>query len=269
MLEGMEIATLRHARGGWLAPFPALDSTRTLVLAFAAPSYRDRAELLTELAAAYPTSVVIGCSTAGEIAGTEIHDASISLAAIRFATTRVRQAHAKLDEATDSRAAGAALAAALLDDELRAVIVLSDGLHTNGSELVRGLNDGLPERVVVTGGLAGDGDRFAQTWVLAGGKALERAVVAVGLYGDAVRVTHGSQGGWDEFGPTRMVTASTGNVLHSLDGRPALALYKEYLGDRAAGLPGSALLFPLALRDRTGRCDGVVRSDPFLPNLTL
>jgi hypothetical protein len=113
---------------------------------------------------------------------------------------------------------------------------------------------------VVTGGLAGDGARFARTWVLSDGKPEANMVVAVGLYGDRVRVTHGSEGGWDPFGPERLVTASAGNVLHSLDGRPALALYKDYLGDRAAGLPGSALLFPLSLRDSKSGANRVVRT---------
>ena len=85
-------------------------------------------------------------------------------------------------------------------------------------------------------------------------------IVAVGLYGHRVRVTHGSQGGWDAFGPERKVTASQGNVLYKLDGKPALELYKTYLGDRAAELPSSALLFPLALRDSMETSHSVVRT---------
>jgi hypothetical protein len=38
-------------------------------------------------------------------------------------------------------------------------------------------------------------------------------------------------------------------VLYELDRKPALDLYKRYLGDEAAGLPGTALLFPLRIRD--------------------
>lgn len=73
-------------------------------------------------------------------------------------------------------------------------------------------------------------------------------VTAVGLYGSRVRVGHGSKGGWDIFGPERLVTRSEGHILYELDGRPALQLYKEYLGDMADGLPAAGLLFPLALR---------------------
>ena len=243
----MEVTTFRHARGAWSHAFPALDAPSTLVLAFASPAYRDRADVFAALAAAYPRSTLIGCSSAGEIEGAELHDDSVTVAVIRFASTRVRRAETPIADA-------------LRDDDLRAVIVFSDGLATNGTELVRGLASRLPAQVVVTGGLAADGDRFAHTWVVTSDGPRANAVVAAGLYGDRLCATHGSQGGWDVFGPTRVVTAATGSVLYALDGRPALALYKEYLGERAAGLPGSALLFPLAVRDPAGSADGVVRT---------
>jgi hypothetical protein len=231
-----------------------------MVLAFASPEFGDRPELFAELRAAYPQSVVVGCSTAGEIDHTRIRDGSISVAVVRFAATRVRQAAKRLGDAHESFEAGVRLANELSAPDLRAAIVFSEGLHVNGSGLVRGLNARLDERVVVTGGLAGDGDRFGKTFVIASGAIETNGVVAVGLYGDAVRVGHGSKGGWDTFGPERVVTKSDGNVLYELDDRPALALYKEYLGERAAGLPGSALLFPLALRESPDKPNSVVRT---------
>lgn len=258
--EHMEISAFSHIDGAWSQAFPSLDSNQTMVLAFAARSYDAHGDVLLELEAAFPNSVVVGCSTSGEIDQMRIRDESISVVAVRFSSARVRRAHTRLEATTGSFAAGTRIAEALEDPDLRAVLVLSEGLHVNGSELVRGLNARLPETVVVSGGLAGDGARFVKTWVLADGIPQTDCVVAVGLYGESLRITHGSQGGWDAFGPERTVTASTGNVLHALDGRPALALYKEYLGERAADLPGSALLFPLALRASKEGADSVVRT---------
>jgi hypothetical protein len=74
----------------------------------------------------------------------------------------------------------------------------------------------------------------------------------VGFYGERLRIGHGCEHGWSDFGPERRITRSEGNVLHELDGKPALDLYKTYLGERAAGLPGTALLFPLAVRRERG-----------------
>jgi hypothetical protein len=138
--------------------------------------------------------------------------------------------------------------------------VLSDGLLVNGSELVRGLNASVPATVVVTGGLAGDGAKFHRTWVSGADGPQGGLVRAVGLYGERVVVGHGSHGGWDAFGPSRLITRSDSNVLYELDGKPALELYRRYLGDRAEGLPATGLLFPLALRETPTAAKVLVRT---------
>jgi hypothetical protein len=139
------------------------------------------------------------------------------------------------------------------------VFVLSDGLRVNGSDLVRGLTQQLPKQVTVTGGLAGDGDRFQETLVFWNDAPEKDTIAAIGLYGSRLKVGYGSLGGWDPFGPERLITRSQGNVLYELDGRSALELYKQYLGEHAAGLPATGLLFPLSLRSQEGDV-GVVRT---------
>ena len=236
-------------RDGWSQRLPAeLDGPETLVLAFCAPGFYDDRGPLDELLAAFPLSQVLGCSSSGEIYGAELRDESLSCAAVRFAHTRLRRAYARVEGTAGSFAAGAAVAEQLAAPDLRGVFVLSDGHTVNGTALIRGLGSALPENVVITGGLAGDGNRFRRTWVIHGRDLRQGEVSAVGFYGDRIRIGHGSQGGWDIFGPERRITRSSANVLFELDGRPALELYKEYLGERAAGLPATALLFPLAVR---------------------
>ena len=157
--------------------------------------------------------------------------------------------------AADSHGAGARLAEQLCeagDEPLRAVFVLSDGLCVNGTPLVAGLTAGLPRGVAITGGLAGDGSRFARTWVLDRQRTEANHVCAVGFYGEpSARRARLRRRLWTSA-PSAASRVREGNVLFELDGKPALELYKTYLGERAAGLPGTALLFPLAVRrDRT------------------
>jgi hypothetical protein len=250
-----------YAGSGWSVPtFPALDSPRTLVLVFGGSGFLEDATAIAELTKAYPQSVVVGCSSSGEIHGPHIADASLSVAVVKFEKATVRVAEAAVTSGISSAEPGEALARSLAAPDLRAIFVLSDGLSVNGTELLRGIHRTIAPNVVVTGGLAGDGSRFKQTWVLVGGKPTPGWVVGVGLYGDSVGVSHGSRGGWDVFGPERVVTRSEGNVLYELDGEPALALYKTYLGDRAAGLPATALLFPLALRSSADANNTLVRT---------
>ena len=247
-------------RRGWDAPLPAaMDGAETLVLAFAASEFADNPTPFAELAAAFPRSVLVGCSTSGEIAGTQVHDASVSVAVVRFDHTFLRRAFTSVDGAADSFDAGVRLAAQLGGDDLRAVFVLSDGLCVNGTPLVDGLTRHLPAGVSITGGLAGDGSRFAHTWVLDRDQPEANRICAVGFYGERLRVGHGCDGGWSDFGPERRITRSEGNVLYELDGEPALDLYKTYLGNRAEGLPGTALLFPLSVR-RDAASQRVVRT---------
>jgi hypothetical protein len=140
------------------------------------------------------------------------------------------------------------LAAGLMEqlksDDLRHVLVFSDGLMVNGSELATGLNG---FGISVTGGLAGDGARFGKTWVMADAPARSGCIAVMGLYGN-LTVKSGCFAGWQEFGAERIVTKSLGNVVSEIDNQPALALYKKYLGDLAKDLPGSGLRFPLSIR---------------------
>ena len=250
-----------HREGGWsVDEFPPLDSERTLVLVFGASGFLGDSSAIDTLVRAYPRSHLAGCSSAGEIHERTIRDESLSVAVIRFERATVRLAHASVQGGAPSSVAGELIARQLDAPELRAVFVLSDGIAVNGSDLLRGIHSALSPLVVVTGGLAGDGTRFQHTWVLIDGKPMENMVAAVGFYGDSIGVSHGSRGGWDIFGPERFVTRASGNVLYELDGEPALALYKSYLGERAAGLPATALLFPLALRAYAGAAKTLVRT---------
>ena len=246
----MHVATtcLKTGQSGIPAELTALDSETSLLLLFGDSRLIDHPALIQQVLDACPRSHVMGCSTAGEIHGCEISDDSLVVAAARFDHTALRTAQATVQAPTDSYTAGRTIAEQLTHSSLRGVFVLSDGLNVNGSELVKGLNDTLGGAVVVTGGLAGDGTDFKRTWVIKDRMPIGGYVTAIGFYGDHVKLGHGSKGGWDKFGPERLVTKSKGNILYELDGRPALQLYKEYLGDRAAGLPATGLLFPLAIR---------------------
>lgn len=230
---------------GWSQALESIvTDEQTLVLVFGSGPEVDPA--LAALRATYPKAVIAGCSTAGEIAGTRILDGSVTAAITRFDRTQLAFAQAPLG-GSDSMTVGASLARTLRRPDLRAVLVLAEGLGIDGADLAAGLQGGVGADVVVTGGLAADGERFEATWIVVDGERKTSGAIAVGFYGESLRVSHGSRGGWDIFGPTRRVTRSDGNEIFEIDGRPALDLYELYLGDRARDLPGSALLFPVAL----------------------
>ncbi len=239
---------LDHSSPSITRPDFLQDPQKSLVIVFGSSSFLESPDRVHDLSQTFSGIPMIGCSTSGEVFGNEIKDNSLVGGVLQFDWTTVKTAAVAIHDPTESYRVGQQIADELLSPDLKGVLVLSDGLLINGSELIRGLNAILPESVVISGGLAGDGDRFKQTWVIQNNVPTGGMVTAVGLYGDRIQLGHGSKGGWDYLGPERRVTRSDGNVLYELDGKPALELYKEYLGDRASGLPATALLFPLALK---------------------
>lgn len=231
-----------------------------LVLVFAAPEHFLDPNLATRLAEAFPQARRVGASTAGEISQAGVSGHGIVVTALRMEQTPVRIAATDLGDMTDSHDAGRRLAVQLAEGEPRLVMVLSQGVDVNGSDLIAGMVEVLGRHVPITGGLAGDYGAFARTHTLLDERVSDRMLVALGFYGEAIGHAHGSFGGWQSFGPARRATRASGNVLHELDGEPALDIYKRYLGEYARDLPSSGLLFPFALLDDERQETGLIRT---------
>ncbi len=258
----MQIEQQRWSRAAGWASIRSSTSCPTkaqLVLVFGTRHVLQDGEPLRDLRMRFPNATLLGCSTSGEIAEERVLDDTVVATAVAFDAVRVVHAYTAIASESDSRDAGRRLAAQLDPEGLRHVLVMSEGLKVNGSQLVEGLTTSLPPSVAVTGGLAGDGTAFVETVVVHGDQAVTGLVTAVGLYGGALQVGYGSLGGFDPFGPERLITRADGNVLYELDGQSALALYKRYLGEHADELPASALLFPLCVR-LSGDAEPLVRT---------
>ena len=238
-------------RSGWSGYEPLEGPSRDLVLAFFDHPNCLGAEWFEALKGMYPNAVIAGVSTSGSVSDTIISDQDAVATAITFDRSSVRCVSGLVADYSNVEALGSDLGRKLLDESLRHVLILSDGLGVNGSELARGFSEILPEGITITGGLAGDGTRFGTTYVMAQGKAQTGMVAAIGFYGETLRAKSGCFAGWEEFGPERIITRSNANVLYSIDNKPALELYKSYLGEFAVDLPGSGLRFPMSVRANT------------------
>jgi hypothetical protein len=195
----------------------------------------------------YPKAHIISMTTAGEIIGTEVNDHTLSVTAIQFEKTAIKTVSASIKVAEQSHSIGQALTKKLDQKNLCHVMAFCEGININGSELITGIRSSLPSDIKVTGGLAGDQDRFLETYVGVNQVAQKNQIVLIGFYGENLQIGSGSVGGWDPFGPRRLITKSRGNIVYEIDNKPILPLYKTYLGDQAKDLPGSGLLFPLSI----------------------
>lgn len=224
------------------------DFNPDLILIFGNKLNIQQTEIMQPIMEFFKDAQILGCSTAGEIFGTQIFDNSISLIVIEFEKTNIESHSFRINHVDDSYEAGVQLAKQFRTEGLQHLFVLSDGIKVNGSELVKGLSQHLPRQVSITGGLAGDGAHFKDTLILHNTIISSELIAAVGFYGNAINIGYSSFGGWDTFGPERLITKSQNNILFEVDGKSALGLYKQYLGDYAKDLPASGLLFPLNIK---------------------
>ena len=230
-----------------------------LVMVFGSRGLISNNKLIDSIRKKYSSAHFIGCTTSGEILGTQVFDNSLTTTAIQFEATTIESASVELIDSELSYKAGSELAQRLNKEGLAHIFILSDGINVNGSRLAAGLKSCLPNNVSVTGGLAGDGILFTKTMTISESYAKEKSITAIGFYGDKIKIGFGSVGGWDSFGIERVITKSKNNVLYEMDGKSALELYKTYLGEYAKDLPASGLLFPLSIRSKDSN-KGVVRT---------
>jgi hypothetical protein len=195
----------------------------------------------------YPNAQILGCSSAGNIQGEAISNSSLVVTAISFESSKVVLHKTEFEIGENIQEISKELAKKFDADGLKHLFILSDGLNVNGTHLIKGFNEATD--VVKTGGMAGDGAKFEKTFVIANAPAKQKVIAAIGFYGDALKIGSGCYGGWSEFGTQRIITKSENNILYELDGKPALDLYKQYLGEYASDLPNSGLRFPLSIRE--------------------
>ena len=239
---------------------PLAEIEPNLVLVFAAPRFFTDPDFSAQLTSAFPAARRVAVSTAGEISSRGVSEDSAVISAIHFERTPFRIAATDIADMNDSEAAGRRLAEQLQAPDLKAVILLSQGVAVNGSDLIAGVVAVLGRGIPLTGGLAGDYGAFTRTWTLLDDTVSDRMLTAIGFYGDALEFAHGSFGGWHSFGPARRATRVAGNVLYELDGEPALEIYRRYLGEYAKDLPASGLLFPFAILTDDRQDSGLIRT---------
>ena len=235
--------------------------TANLVLVFGSVKRFNEGKLQSFLKSRYPAAQLVGCTTSGEISSTGVDDDSIQITAIMWEKTVQRVTQTKMSGTQTSFETGAGLAKQLKADSLRTVMILGDGLNVNGEELVLGFQSVLGDSVPLFGGMAGDGATFTKTLQLFNDTISDNMVIAVGLYGNNLVAATGALGGWKPYGPPRTVTRSEKNVVFELDGKPALPLYRMYIGEHySKGLPGTGLKFPFAVMEAGSRDVGKIRT---------
>jgi len=229
-------------------------SEADIFIVFSSVKY-DQEKMLAGVRSVTKNALLIGCSTAGEIATNgPVKDSSVTVMALKSDTVKF---HAGVGEniVTDARLAGKMAADSVVKaagGKVNYFMMFPDVLVGNGADIVRGVTDALGDHFPVVGGAAGDDFKFQKTFQYLNDKVYSGSVVGLGISGD-IKMGIGVKHGWIPIGIPRTVTRSQGSVVHELDGKPAISVYDDYFGDeakvlRTETLAKLAITYPLGMK---------------------
>ncbi len=220
-----------------------------LVLVFGNRYMLEEDNIYAEIKKIVPTGHIVFGSTSGEILKDAVYEGSVVLTAIEFERSSFMVKRSNIyDFKNDDTLLGEKLMDKFPAKNLKHLFVVSEGSMVNGSALINGFEKKKEVGMGLSGGLCGDDARFERTLASYNENPKEGEIIAIGFYGGTLEITSANYGGWTPFGPERIITKSNNNLLYELDGKPALDLYKNYLGEKAKDLPESALLYPLSVK---------------------
>ena len=107
-------------------------------------------------------------------------------------------------------------------------MIFSDGLISDGSSFITGLQEKLGMSFPLAGASASDNLAFKRTYLYFNEEVLSDAACGV-LWGGKLNFGLGIKHGWKPLGKPHRVTKSTGNIVYEIDNAPAVNMYKEYL----------------------------------------
>jgi len=257
----MLIDKLEYINSNWKIDKKGIeDKTPDIIFMFGKRIEIQDSNIYNKLRTLYPYSDIVGCSSSGNILDDRLSTANIIAVAIYLERGSIRVSIRDFLKDDNQIKVGRDLILTLPNENLKHIFILSDGLNINGSQLIEGANIATPKGVSITGGLAGDDENFTETLIRVNGVVKSNRVIAIGFYGKDIRVKSGCFSGWSEFGILRRITKSKANIVYEIDGKPALDLYKRYLGDYAKDLPKSALNFPISIKKNKDDNKNLIRS---------
>jgi hypothetical protein len=212
-------------------------------LLFAAIEH-DHGAVLARINDAYPELALIGCTTDGEVSSLAgFAEDSITLMLFDSDTVSITAGIGRgVREDPDGAARHAVdMARAGLDVSTGLCIAVPEGLGTDTAGMLRGLKSALGDQVPICGGMSGDQLRFKETYQFFGREVLSDALPVL-LFSGPLKVSYAVDNGWNPIGARHTVTESRGNLVLSIDDKPASDLYTHYFEEHSVHYPLAVFL---------------------------
>lgn len=231
-----------------------------LIIVFTSPKY-DLPALITAVREITGETLLIGSTSSGELAegrhlgiGGGVGVLALTAGPYRFGAASAAHIRGNLDQAGQVLArqsqseAGASPHAA--------VLLLIDSMNGDLQQFVQGVYRITGPKIPLTGGAAGDDQKFVRPLVFHNDQTIEEGAVVLWIASPhPLRVV--TRHGWEPIGVPMLVTRAKGIEIVELGGRPAALVYEEQLGLLPGELPadkfwGTSILHPFGLLQSDG-----------------
>jgi len=180
---------------------------------------------------------IFGVTTAGEFIDSEIEEGSIAVMLLDMDPAYFRMEFVETNKETafeDAKSLGFSGKETFANP---AFIIATGGISLGGEQIVEGITQGFgtavspaDREVTVFGGKAGDDLLLEATFVFTNGRSSDNAIAALIIDKDKIDVSGIATCGWNAIGTTKTVTKSEGDIVYTIDDKPALDMLMNYLG---------------------------------------
>ncbi len=202
-------------------------------------------QMLKGVRSIIPKIPLFGCSDAGEIISEGSHQMSVVIVAIKSNSLNFT-AHLERDVEILPRQKGRKIAETLRRNLTKkgknkeVLILFSDGLSENITDIVHGIQEVLGTSYPILGGAAADNFLFQKTYQYYNDKIFSRSVLGVLI--QAPKIGFGIRHGWRPLGRPYKVTRAEKNIIWEINKKPAIEVYQNYFGNRINDLEKRYLL---------------------------
>jgi len=195
-----------------------------------------------------PNAKIIGSTTCGEISNRGSINNSTVISFSIFKQTRIETNLVSFNQSSFITGQDILSSFDNSSEDLKLLITFSDGLNTNGEEFLKGISS-LNDKVVVSGGMAGDNSKFEETFVFTQDEITSKGAVAAALYNKNLNIYTDYSFNWETVGKKHLIEKSEKNRVYRIAGMTTVDFYKYYLGDDMGRLlPAIGIEFPLVIK---------------------
>ena len=174
--------------------------------------------------------VVFGATTSGEFINGDIEEGSIVMMLLDISPAYFKSVFLETGQLSTLENAKRIGLEGKSTFKNPAFLILSGWLTEDGENIIEGITQGFGQDVTIFGGMAGDDLSLSGPMVFTKDKSSDKGILALIIHEDKIEINGIATCGWKPIGTTKTVTKSKGNVVYTIDNKPALDMIIKYLG---------------------------------------